>query len=234
MNTKFMSRQEIPFYGKIVITSNNEDSFIAIEDEETRFLVLKVPAIKKEDPDLMDKMRDEIPAFLQYLKDREIKHPKVTRQWFDYDIIKTEALRNLKDASHSWLVKEIKAWVEEEFFHFQHHAVYYTLTEINDKLNHLSGAKFRKADIQHQLKKKFKLEAKLARYQMPDAPNDSKARTYNEKLGRCYTFFIEDFLSEEKIIEIGYNPEQLRSRRMKQIDIGFPQSEEALIEGAPF
>jgi hypothetical protein len=63
-----------------------------------------------------------------------------------------------------------------------------------------SGIRFRKGDIRKQLQEKFGLVARLSRWQHPNEPDASglKKRT-DEKIGRCYEFRIENFLTEQEI-----------------------------------
>lgn len=211
MSTKFLSRQEIPFYGKIVITSNNTDSFIQIDDEETRFWIRKIPKITKEDPDLMDKMTEEIPAFLYFLKERALIYPKETRHWFANHLLKTDALKEIVENSQSWLQKELTTLIEDEFFKYNYHELSYTVTEVSEILNNRNaGAKFRSAEIKRYLEKKFKLQSQLSRVKFPVYDIEAKTHILNEKApGRYYTFYIENFLSNTDLAEIGYDREHL-------------------------
>lgn len=211
MNTKFMSRQEIPFYGKIIITSNNTDSFIQIEDQETRFWVRKIPKIDKEDPELMEKMEKEIPAFLHYLSQREMKHEKKTRQWFANDLLRTEALNEIMDNSQSWLFKELKTLIEEEFYKYSYHCLSYTLTEIMELLNNRNaGAKFRASEARKYIEKKFKSKSKLDRVKFPNHQTEGITKSLITKnVGRYYRFYIENFLDHTLIKEIGYDVDTL-------------------------
>src|SRR5690606_34347526 len=62
---------ETESFTKIIICSNNEDNFIVIDEHSERFWVRKVHSIDKEDPFLLKKMVNEIPAFLYFLKERK-------------------------------------------------------------------------------------------------------------------------------------------------------------------
>ena len=46
VNTKHVSHYSVPFYGKLIITSNNEDKFSKVDNEEIRYWVRKVPTLK--------------------------------------------------------------------------------------------------------------------------------------------------------------------------------------------
>lgn len=197
----YKGRSEIGFFGKFVITSNDEDNFISIDKDETRFWVNKVPVIKKDDPLLVEKMAKEIPAFLDFLSKREILHQRVSRHWFEHSLLHNEALTKLKESSRGWLEKELITVITEQFFVHEYHTLYYTISEITHMLNGGDSAiKFRKADITTQLKDKFGLESVNGRFQQPNKPDSGihMTRTH-EKKGRCYEFRVEDFLSLDKL-----------------------------------
>lgn len=196
----YKGRSEIGFFGKFVITSNDEDNFISIDKDETRFWVNKVPIITNDDPLLVEKMAKEIPAFLAYLTDREILHPRVSRHWFKHTLLHNEALTKLKESSRGWLEKELIIAMTDRFFTHEYHTLYYTISELVDILNSNNAAvKFRKADITAQLKDKFGLESVNGRFQHPNKPGDGYQSKTSEKKGRCYEFRIEDFVSPAKL-----------------------------------
>lgn len=196
----YKGRSEIGFFGKFVITSNDEDNFISIDKDETRFWVNKVPVIKKDDPLLVEKMAKEIPAFLHFLRNREILHPRVSRHWFEHSLLHNDALTKLKESSRGWFEKELIAIMEDLFFTYEYHTLYFTISELSHMVNGgESAVKFRKADIKKQLEDKFGLESKNGRFQQPNKPGDVYQLKTSEKKGRCFEFRVEDFLSPEKL-----------------------------------
>lgn len=196
----YQGRQDVSFFGWFILTSNDEDNFITIDNEEIRFWVNRVAPAKEEDPDLLQKMIEEIPAFLFFLKNRTIVHPKKTRFWFAKDLLETDALKKIKESSKGWFAAELKEEMTDLFFHFKYHTLYYTLKELFQMLNKPNApVRFREADIRRQLEDKFKLKAKLARYRQPNEPGDNSVSPTHEKHGRCYEFRIENFLTEDEI-----------------------------------
>ncbi len=96
LEAKGRDRIEVEFFGKFILCSNNETNFIKIDANEVRFWVRKIPKIEKEDTNLLQKMKKEIPAFLFFLQNREMKvHKPLTRMWFSATQIKTQALERL-------------------------------------------------------------------------------------------------------------------------------------------
>jgi hypothetical protein len=201
MRGMYQGRQEIPFFGKFVLTSNDDDNFIMIDENETRFLVIKVPVLKFDDPDMIKKLEEEVSAFLHHLATRDILHPKKSRHWFESDLLITDALKNVRKNSKGWGYSELTTILEEKFLHYRWPTLYYNLEEIAKMLNgEGSAVKFRKHDIRMQLKNKFKLAAIMGRYDFPEEPNaqSQMGQTYS-KHGRMYEFRIENFFTEDEL-----------------------------------
>lgn len=95
------------FIAKFILLSNNEDNFIQMEKEDSRFFVLKIPTVSKEDPFLLNKLIDEIPAFLHFLNTRRLYHIKESRLWFKPEDYETDALRAVVKSSKSLIEKTI-------------------------------------------------------------------------------------------------------------------------------
>lgn len=95
VEAKGKDRQEIEFFAKFILCSNNEDNFIQIDDEEIRFWIRKVKPLQSEDVHFMEKLRKEIPYFLRYLLTREYKSKQKTRMWFTREQIMTDSLLKL-------------------------------------------------------------------------------------------------------------------------------------------
>lgn len=218
----YAGRQEIAFFGKFVLTSNDEDNFAPIDNDEVRFWVNKVPVLTEDDPELLDKMIAEIPAFLEHLQTRTILHPKKTRSWFAFDLLETEALKNVKMASGSWLELELRTTLKELFFEYHYHTLAYTTTELMDILNNSKASiKFRKADVVKQLADKFGITSKMGRYEFPKHPrelnaNDAYESKYISKHGRCLVFKVEDFLTLDELkteFSEFFKPEEINTYR---------------------
>lgn len=110
MNSKGKDQKEMDFYGKFLFMSNNEKNFITTDKDETRFWVRKIPKLTAEqkNPNLMEEMYEEIPAFLHMLDKRKMATQKRTRSWFATSLIRTEALQKIVDYSQPTIEKEIR------------------------------------------------------------------------------------------------------------------------------
>lgn len=95
------------FIGKFILLSNNEENFIQMEKEDNRFFVLKIPTVTEEDPFLEEKLIDEIPAFLHYLENRELRHEKRSRLWFKPEDYTTDALKAVVKSSKTIIEKSM-------------------------------------------------------------------------------------------------------------------------------
>ena len=136
VNQKFVNQFKIPFYGKIILTSNNEDKFARIDDEEIRFFIRKVGFPIKSNHFIEDKLVTEIPAFLHHLESLPPVDFSVDRSGFTPAELSNESLNAVKKESKSWLYKSLKILIEDMF------------------LNKLSGVNEFKADAM-SLKKEF-------------------------------------------------------------------------------
>ncbi|WP_449401364.1 primase-helicase family protein [Chryseobacterium wanjuense] len=54
-------REEIDFFAKFILCSNNEDNFIQIDENEIRFWIIKVKPIKEENTEFLHQLVNEIP-----------------------------------------------------------------------------------------------------------------------------------------------------------------------------
>ena len=224
----YTGRQEIAFFGKFVLTSNDEDNFVMIDNDEVRFWVNKVPQLTKDDPDLLEKMVNEIPAFLDHLQMRTILHHKTTRHWFDFKLLETEALKSVKNSSRTWLEMELRETIKDLFFEYHYHTLYYTIKELMAILNgENTSIKFRKADVTKQLKERFGLVSKQGRYSFPVKPDKNNVMQDNttEKHGRCFEFRVEDFLTPDELkneFSEFFNADQIKNHRnIINNDLGF-------------
>lgn len=107
IEAKGKERFEVDFFGKFIMCSNKEDSFIKIDSDEIRFWVIKVPKIQKEDVHFLDKLISEIPAFLDYILKRDFVTSRKTRMWFTPKEIYTPALKKLVNNNRNRVEKEL-------------------------------------------------------------------------------------------------------------------------------
>lgn len=107
LEAKGKEKIEVEFFGKFIMCSNKEDTFIKIDADEIRFWVRKVPKIKVDDIDLLNKLMTEIPAFLYFILNRKFATERKTRMWFTRKQIYTPALAKLIKNSRNQIESEI-------------------------------------------------------------------------------------------------------------------------------
>jgi Family of unknown function (DUF5906) len=96
IESKGQDRQEIEFFGKFILCSNNEDNFIIIDPGEIRYWVRKLPSLDRDNKNLLADLKSEIPLFLHYLLGRPFSTHSVSRMWFRADLLATPALTRVK------------------------------------------------------------------------------------------------------------------------------------------
>jgi len=114
VNTKHISEYSVPFYGKIIITSNDEEKFSKVDDPEIRYWVRKVPSLKgKANHKILEDMVKEIPYFLGFLDSLPPVDLLKSRMVFEAIELKTDALQRVKLESRSELHKEIEIRLDD-------------------------------------------------------------------------------------------------------------------------
>ncbi len=156
LEAKGKDKREAEFFGKFILCSNNEDNFIKIDSNETRFWVLKIPSLKNEETNFLDHLQTEIPAFLNYLQNRKLSTRHKTRMWFTAQEIRTDALEYLMQNNRSRVEKELASMILSAMETFE-------LDEIDlcplDALQVLNRTRVKTdlTQLRHILKKDWKL-----------------------------------------------------------------------------
>jgi len=132
MNAKGRDKIEIPFFGKFMFFTNNEENFIYASEEDLRYWVIKVPRIREKNPDLEGLMYQEIPSFLSFLNHRKLVSPRITRMWFEPDLLRTEALKKVIEWSKSTVQKELRHNLRQMFMDFGVDVIKMSLKDIRD------------------------------------------------------------------------------------------------------
>ena len=162
VNMKFINNFKLPFFGKFILASNNEDDFMRISDEEIRFWVRKLSIPEEFNHNIDIDLVSEIPAFLHYLS--SLPDPfvdgKKSRMVFTPEEISNEYLLKVKKQSHSGLFKELTEILTEYFENNEtKEFVYARPSDIKIKY-FFNNARIERNYIRRVLKTEFKLEAK--------------------------------------------------------------------------
>lgn len=197
LEAKGKDKREVEFFGKFVLCSNNEHNFIKIDQNETRFWVLKIPVINKEITDFHQQLISEIPAFLYYLQKRRLSSEHTTRMWFTPKQIRTQALKKLVQNNRSRVEKELATILLGAMEQFD-------IDQVNlcplDALQLLSRTRIKTdlTQLRRLLKRDWKLENKdnSLSYQKLVIWHDASMQLLDAK-GRYFTveksFLLENF-----------------------------------------
>ncbi len=95
VEAKGKDRDEIAFFAKFVLCSNNEYLPVIIDVGETRYWVRRIDRLQSDDTDFLQKLKTEIPAFLYHLQHRSLSTEKKSRMWSAPSLPHTEALQRI-------------------------------------------------------------------------------------------------------------------------------------------
>ena len=107
MEAKGRDREEVSFFAKFVLCSNNEYLPVVIAPGETRYWVRKIPKLTTDDTTFLEKIRYEISAFLHALTYRQLSTSEESRMWFDPAMIDTDALQRIIRANRNRVELEL-------------------------------------------------------------------------------------------------------------------------------
>lgn len=131
INQKGKDHIEVDFFGKFILASNNEDSFIIASKADIRYWVRKIPVPKNDNVKLLSTIIPEIPAFLHFLNKREMVTKQQSRMWFAPSAIHTDALNRLIEQNLPKIIKEIREKVRQFFIDFPDEELHITPKMIN-------------------------------------------------------------------------------------------------------
>lgn len=183
---KGKDREETSFFGKFILLSNHEETFVKIEQGEDRFWVIKVNSFEKENVNLIEEMKAEIPHFLNFILNRVISTKNSTRLWFEFKDYETEALKKIINHNKNKIEIEL---INIFLILMENFEVDKVCFQTNDLLNYLSKSYLRAdmSEIRKLLKEKWKLKPapnslSYTRYVLLSDgsfyPNSEKARYY--------------------------------------------------------
>jgi hypothetical protein len=196
---KGRDKRESNFFGKFILCSNNETSFIKIDKDEIRFWVLKIEQFEKEDVNFLEKLTKEIPAFLNYLSNRKLSTENKSRMWFTPHDIKTSALEKLVRFNSSKLEIEIANILLNLIENLDIEKLDFSFTDLQNILNKFK-VKYDAVEIKNIVRDNWKLEqAKNSnQYQKISITNDLDLYQ-NIGKGRYYsiskTFLLEKVMN---------------------------------------
>lgn len=215
VNAKFVQQYKVPFFGKIILASNNEDKFARIDEEEIRFFVRKVEKPKIENHNIEEDMINEIPAFLHYLTTLPDIDWRKDRSGFTPDELVNDSLKNVKLESKSSLYKDLHELFYELFIELQCPEMFATPTDIKTRWFDKNS----RIDIQyikHVIKDEFnKIPERPCRY-IPF--NEPLTGLNQSKTGTPYRFTPDNFKIDFEKFNKDLEPD---GKNVKEIDMPF-------------
>jgi hypothetical protein len=196
--SKGVDKAEIEFFGKFILCSNNEENFIKTDNKEIRYWVRKIEPFTEENPNLLEMMKGEVPNFIWFLTNREIKTKRTTRMWFTKEQIHTKALDVLVNGNKTYTEKELEDFIIEQFQTLEMDELCYSTNDLIEELNK-ANIRVTKSYISTIITEHFKLESKnscykLSRLDLSTANSGSWSVYQENRKGRFYTFRKEDFI----------------------------------------
>ncbi|MDA3833098.1 MAG: DUF5906 domain-containing protein, partial [Spirochaetales bacterium] len=135
INEKFVQPYSIPFFGKTVIASNNEDRFAKVDQEEVRFFVRKLGKPQFRNTNIEEDLYKEVPAFLHHLQTLTAVDWSISRSGFTAEELNNDSLKKVVDESRSGLAKELEFLISDYFLNNDFHATefYATVKDLKEK-----------------------------------------------------------------------------------------------------
>lgn len=195
---------EIDFYGKIIICANDADSLMKMEEGEIRWFVVRVPTFESrgypENPDFRKNLRAEIPAWLHFLKNRKIFHPKEGRAWFKPEYIITDQMKAIVENTRNYLDRMVDLFISDMFLKYRLAELTLPLDWLVEAVNKQAKHKLDKLQVKKYLKDKKKMVAEPApkHIKIPTGfSDDGETIIYYKNTDRYYVFRMEDWIKEK-------------------------------------
>jgi len=200
LEAKGKDREEIDFFAKFILCSNNEENFIQIDENEIRFWILKINPIKTENTEFLNNLIYEIPYFLRFLIERPFSTEKKTRMWFSADEIRTKALQKLVFKNNNKLESKIIELLYEFFESNNDEEINVVPQDLLNMMNRMFRPTYwTRNDIRNLLKETWKLNPQnngltYIRYDL-----DFAGIFYqNNSVGRYFTI-KKDFILNKRV-----------------------------------
>jgi len=122
LNEKNAPARQVVNHVKLIMTSNHVLDFTHVAREENKWMVIDVGRIARRDSALLDKLKEEVPAFLHFLRHRRLAHYTSESRFAisDRDAY-TMALARIKENSLPQLVTLVQQAIEQMFTDFPDH-----------------------------------------------------------------------------------------------------------------
>ena len=189
VEAKGKDRTEIAFFAKFVLCSNNEYLPVIIDAGETRYWVRKINPLQNDDTNFLQKLKEEIPAFLFFLTQRELSTEKESRMWFNPKLTHTAALQKIIRSNRNRLEIEMAELFLDIMSNMNVESVSFCLNDLMTLLVY-SQVKAEKHQVRKVVQEVWKLTSapnSLSYTAYEIAPTRDCHYETKRKIGRFYT-----------------------------------------------
>ena len=193
VEAKGKDRTEIAFFAKFVLCSNNEYLPVIIDAGETRYWVRKINPLQNDDTNFLQKLKEEIPAFLFSLTQRELSTEKESRMWFNPKLTHTAALQKIIRSNRNRLEIEMAELFLDIMSNMNVESVSFCLNDLMTLLIY-SQVKAEKHQVRKVVQEVWKLTSapnSLSYTAYEIAPTRDCHYETKRKIGRFYTITKE-------------------------------------------
>lgn len=209
LELKGIDVKPIPYFGHLIICSNDADNLMKMEEEDTRWFVVKVKKSEVKDPNLDDKLKAEMPAWIDFINKRKIFHKKVDRLWFDPKDFETEQQRKIAQTTKARLDAVVENFIKDIFLTYKIEELRISRRTLLKKLNNPDTSKYRldEKELKYWLEERKGMKYRpTGRCKIPitiTGYNDINEPiiAYEEENQRHYSFLPEAWLDEEEYRE---------------------------------
>jgi len=201
-NEKNKSAKEIPNNLHFIFCSNHEDDFIRINDTDSRLWIVKVDKITKSIKKFDEKLENDIPAFIEFIQNREIVYKSNNeRLFFAPKDFQTDAFRNVVKHSEPQLIKDLRIKLEDNFLNTNQTEIYIDASalKICFGIRSTDGLSYIRKTVKEHLHKGELTKSK--RFTLKYITPMGTIEEY-KKSGRCFHFKREDFVKEKKEVQM--------------------------------
>lgn len=114
VNPKGQRQYAIDFFCKFWFFSNNI-RMIYLTKHDERYWVMTVPKPTDQDPSLEERMYAQVPAFIHFLKTRQLRTQRQSRMWFHNSLMRTDTLEDFVKVNEPADATELREGIKELF-----------------------------------------------------------------------------------------------------------------------
>ncbi len=115
VNPKGQRQFTIDFFGKFIFNSNNK-RMIYVSRHDERFWIIQVNKFTgKDNPNMLADMVDEIPQFVNFLKNRKLATDSESRMWFHLNLIRTRAFEEAVKVNEPQEASDLREKIRDMF-----------------------------------------------------------------------------------------------------------------------